>query len=464
MNILILGAGQVGSTVARYLVQDGHDITIVDTDAKKLADIRKHTDLNTVVGSGTNLDVLQEAGVEDIDMLIAVMSHDEYNVMACRIAHSLYQTEAKIARVRNSSLTQNDIYKKIFNKKSKSIDAILTPESLVTGHIKDLLKFPGALQIVNFEKGILKIVVVRIHANSPLCGIMLRDIKNHVLENDIRIVTIYRRGTSIMPDANTLLQEDDEIFCIVKGEKMQEIMPQLVGERKKNKRIVIAGGGNIGYHLARAIEGSYNVKLIELDHKRGAFLNGHLKSTIILQGSANDIELLKDENIGDCDVFIAAMNSDSNNVLAALLAKRFGATQVKAILNEPMLLETLEGKFIDTVITPSRETTSHLLTYVRSGDTVQAYALRHGAAEMIEMVVHGNGQTSNLVGRSIKDLKLPKGSGIGAIIRDTEGEQRVMIARSNMIVQDLDRLIIITIDRQNLKQIEKLFQAPIGFF
>ena len=468
MNILILGAGQVGSTVAQFLVKDGHNITIVDTNEKKLSQLKSHSDLNTIVGSGTDLDILEQSGIEDADMLIAVMDLDERNIIACNIAKNLYQIDTKIARIRNTSLIKNNNYQKVFNKKVTSIDAILTPEKLITSNVAKLIQYPGALQIVNFEQGLISLAVCRIEQSSKLCGIEMRNLRNYFIDFEVRVVAIYRKDKAIMPSSDDYFIAGDEVFCITVGEALPKLMQCLVGSKTKNKKILVAGGGNIGINLAKTLEQNYSLRLIEQNLDRCEVLSDDLSKTIILNGSAHNIGLLKEENISNTDVFIATMNRDSDNVLAAFLAKQYGAKQVIAVLNEPSLLESLEGKFIDIVVTPSRESTSHLLSFVRSGDTVQAIALRHDIAEMLEIVVHGDNNNSAVVGKAIKDIKLPKGTGIGAIVRvgkiNKETDKQVLIARSNTIICDLDRLIIFTLDRTNIKKIEKLFQAPLGFF
>jgi len=465
MNILILGAGQVGSTVAKYLVQENHDVTIVDNNNAKLSKISDSLDLNTVFGNATDLNVLVNAGIEDADLMIAVMSQDEHNIVACQIAQNMFQTEVKIARIRNRSIVANNRIQKIFNKHDTVIDTILKPEELVTNQLCSILRYHGTLQVVNFEDGLLKIVATRVSKDSVLNAMELRHFRKHFPREHCRIATIYRNGESIMPTASTRLEVGDEVFSLVIGDQVRTVLPLLIGSDIRTKRVMIAGAGNIGFELAQRIEKYYQIKIIEMDYDRCMFLKENLNSSVILNGSAHDLNLLKQENIEKTDVFISTLDKDADNIMASLMAKRSGVKKVVAILSQPAHLEVFEQKYIDLIITSTQESTSNILAYIRGGDTVQAHSLRHDAAEIIEIVAHGESGNSQLIGKAIRDIKLPQGAGIGAVIRyNKEGQKQVLIATTETIIQDLDRLVVFTIDTASRGYIEKLFQAPISLF
>ena len=457
MKIIILGAGQVGSSLATELASEANDITVVDVDSGKLRVLGDRLDIRTVQGRGSLPTVLRQAGADDADMLIAVTSSDETNMIACQVAYSLFRTPTKIARIRESAyLTRSSL----FSNEAIPVDVLISPEQAVTTYIARLIQHPGALQVVDFADGKVQLVAVRAYHGGPLVGQELRYLRQHMPGVDTRVAAIFRRDRPITPQGDTLIEADDEVFFIAASRDIRAVMSELRRVEKKNKTVMIAGGGNIGQRLAEALETRYRVKLIENNRARADFLSQNLDQTIVLYGSASDRELLVDENIEDVDIFCAVTNDDEANIMSSLLAKRLGARRVMALINNPAYVDLVQGGQIEIAISPSLATIGTLLTHVRRGDIVNVYSLRRGAAEAIEIVAHGDTRSSRVVGRAIRDIKLPPGTTIGAVVRD----EAVLIAHDNTVIESEDHVILFVIDKKHIRDVERLFQVGLTFF
>jgi len=295
MKIVILGAGQVGSSLAESLLSENNDISIVDKDQKKLSLLRDRLDIHTVCGAASHPDVMLEAGCDAAEMLIAVTNSDEVNMIACKIAYTLFHTPKKIARVRSASYLDRE--KELFHAKALSINVLISPEKLVTAYIQRLIEHPGALQVLDFADCKVQLVAVRVKKGGPLMGQEIQTIREHMPKVDTRVAAIYRRGRSIVPLCNTIVEEDDEVFFVVDKKHTTAVMAELRERDKPNKRIMIAGGGNIGRSLATALEHDYKVKLIDRNPETTRKLSEDLQSTIILQGDVSDENLMIEENI-----------------------------------------------------------------------------------------------------------------------------------------------------------------------
>ncbi|AAN65699.1 potassium uptake protein [Pseudomonas sp. XWY-1] len=457
MKIIILGAGQVGGTLAEHLASEANDITVVDTDGDRLRDLGDRLDIRTVQGRGSLPTVLRQAGADDADMLVAVTNSDETNMVACQVAYSLFHTPTKIARVRESSyLTREEL----FDNDHIPVDVLISPEQVVTNYIKRLIEHPGSLQVIDFAEGKAQLVAVKAYYGGPLVGQQLRQIRAHMPNVDTRVAAIFRRDRPITPRGDTVIEADDEVFFIAAKKDIRAVMGELRRIDETNKRIVIAGGGQIGERLAEAIESRYQVKIIEMSPARCRHLSDTLESTVVLQGSASDKDLMLEENIADADIFLALTNDDEANIMSSLLAKRLGAGKVMTIINNPAYVDLVQGGDIDIAISPQLATIGTLLAHVRRGDIVSVHSLRRGAAEAIEAVAHGDSKSSKVVGKAIEDITLPPGTTIGAIIRDEE----VMIAHDDTMIESGDHVILFVVDKKHIRDVEKLFHVGLSFF
>lgn len=457
MNIIILGAGQVGLSVAENLSSEANDITLIDSDAVLLNDLGDRLDIQTIAGHGSHPDILDKAGIRDADMLIAVTNSDETNIVACQVAHSLYHTPMKIARVRSQQYLK---YEQLFNDDALPIDVLISPEQLISEHIQRLIEYPGALQVMDFANGRARLVGVKAYYGGPLVGHEISDLRKHMPAVDSRVAAIFRRGKGIVPTGHQVIEADDEVFFIAATKDIRAVMSELRKLDKPIKRIMLAGGGNIGRRLAEALENKYNVKLLERGMARAKELSCELNKTIVLLGDAADEDLLLEENIDQMDVFCALTNDDEANILSSMLVKRLGARKVMSLINRHAYVDLMESQgSIDVAISPQQITISGLLAHVRRGDVVAVHSLRRGAAEAIEAIAHGDKESSKVVGRRVDEIKLPEGTTIGAIVRGEE----VMMAHHDIVIENEDHLILFLLDKNKFNAIEKLFQVGVTF-
>ena len=456
MKIIILGAGQVGSSVAANLVSEANDITVVDTEMECLQDLQDRLDLRTICGHASHPEVLKRAGAEDADMILAVTNSDETNMVACQIAHVLFRTPTKIARVR---ATEYLTYPQLFKEGAFPVDVLISPDQAVTDYIRRLIEYPGALQVLDFAHGKVRLVAVRVHYGGPLVGRELRALREHMPRVQTRVAAIFRRDKPIIPEGNTVIEVGDEIFFIAAQKDIRAVMGELRRMDQPFKRIMIAGGGNIGKRLAKALEHDYQVKVIEHNPQRARLLSEDLKKATVLLGDATDEDLLNEENIESTDVFCALTNDDEDNILSGMLAKRLGARKVMALINRSAYVDLVESGTIDIAISPHQAMIGSLLAHVRRGDMAVVHSLRRGAAEAIEAIAHGDRKSSKVVGRTIQDIKLPPGTNIGAIVRKDE----VIIAHHDTIIEAEDHVILFLIDRSRIRDVERLFQVSATF-
>jgi len=457
MKIIILGAGQVGGTLAEHMANEQNDITVVDTDGDKLRALQDKLDIGTVTGEASHPSTLARAGAEDADMVIAVTNSDEINMMACQVAHTLFNTPTKISRVRSPSyLRYQD---QLFSNANIPVDVIIGPEQLVTKNIRQLISNPGALQVLDFAEGRVQLVAVKAIYGGPIVGHEIQDLRKHMPKTDARVAAIFRQDRSIIPVGNTVIEAGDEVFFIAAKENIRTVMAELRKVDKPYKKVMIAGGGNIGATLAQTIEDQYQVKVIEISYSRCRVLSERLKHALVLHGSASEPSLLSAENIEATDVFCALTNNDESNIMMSMLAKRMGAKKVITLITNPAYAD-LVGDEIDISISPQQITIGSLLAHVRRGDISTAHPLRRGAAEAIEVIAHGDAYSSKVVGRRLDEIGLPESVTIGAIVRQDE----VLIAHSHVVVETDDHVILFLVDRSQISAVEKLFAVGFGFF
>ncbi|MDX8378874.1 MAG: Trk system potassium transporter TrkA [Gallionella sp.] len=457
MKILILGAGQVGSTVAESLVSEANDITVVDQDSVKLALLQERLDLRTLMGNASNPHVLEQAGIVDTDILLAVTQSDEVNMVACKLAASLYNTPTRIARIRSTDYL---LRPELFNKDNFCVDFSICPEQILTDYITKLIEFPEALQVLQFFQGKASLVAVRAFVGGPLVGNPISFLHTHMPQVETRVAAIFRKDAPLIPEGSTVVEEGDEIFFIAATKNIRSVLKEMRRLDKPARRVMIVGGGNIGRRLAKALENDYQVKLIEYNKKGCQKLAEELSNTLVLNGDGTDEKLMQQENVGEVDVFCALTNDDENNIMSSLLAKQAGAKKVIALINRSAYVDLVQGGKIDIALSPAQVTIGSLLAYVRQGDVAAVHSLRRGAAEALELVVHGDRQSSKVVGRRIDEIDLPKGATIGAVVRNSE----VMMGHRSLVIEADDHVIVFVINKKMVKKVENLFQVNLGFF
>ncbi|MCG6861476.1 MAG: Trk system potassium transporter TrkA [Chromatiaceae bacterium] len=462
MNIVILGAGQVGSSVAESLVSEANDITIVDTDHMRLRWLQDRLDLRTVTGNAALPSVLSRAGAADAELLIAVTQSDQTNLCACRTASTLFSVPRRIARLRSRDYSH---YPQLLDASNFAVDFSICPEQIVTDYIVRLIELPEALQVLELADGLVSLVAVRAFAGGPLVGHPIADIRRHIPHVDARIVAIYRGDQPIIPAGDTLVEAGDEVFCLAATRDIRAVMSELRRRDRPTRRILIAGGGNIGFRLALATEDDYGVKLVETNRERAEFLGANLRQTLVLEGDATDEDLLVAEGIEDTDMFLALTNDDENNIMAALLAKRMGARRVVALINRRSYAELMQAHRIDIAISPAQISIGTLLAHVRRGDVATVHRLRRGAAESLELVVHGDAGSSQVIGRRIEELDLPEGVTVGAMVREDRASDtsRVVIAHHDAVIEPEDHVILFLVNKTLVAKVERLFHVGITF-
>ena len=457
MKILILGAGQVGSTAAYHLSrEEATEVTVVDRRPDVLRELQDRLDIRTVVGHAAHPEVLDRAGANDADIVVALTDADETNMVACQVAYTLFHTPTKIARIRAAEYMSSQ---RLFVQDAIPVDVRISPEQLVCEYIEQLILYPGASQVLDFADGRVRLVGVKADADGLLVGQRIAALKEHLPNTEGRIAAIYREGKAMLPDGDTIMQEGDEVFFIADRKDIRVFLSELRRREEPVRRVVIAGGGNIGLRLAMALEQTNQVKIIERGQLRARAISEQLNKAIVLVGDAADEELLLEENVDSVDVFCALTNSEEANILSSMLAKRLGAHKVMALINRASYVDLVEAGSIDIAISPQQVTIGSLLAHVRRGDVVKVHSLRRGAAEAMEAIAHGNESESKVVGRRIEEIQLPKGSAIVALVRDDQ----VIIAHHDTVIETDDHVIIFLTDRRRIENLETLFQVDVSF-
>jgi trk system potassium uptake protein TrkA len=456
MKVIILGAGQVGTSLAKNLLVE-HDVSLIDSDSEKLRIIQNKFDVRTICGSGAHPHILEDAGAQDADMLIAVTSSDEINIVACQMAYSLFKTPTKVARIRNKSYLR---YPKIFDNDHIPIDIIINPSDLVTRRLLRIVENPGSFQVLDFAKSTLQIIGTSISPDSVVAGISVSGFRRNLPDIDARIMTIIRHGNAISFSAETTLKVNDDVFFIAHSEHVPAILSLIRPRQRRIKRVLIAGGGNIGTGLAKSLESDYLVKLIENNFVQCHKTAENLDDTVVLFGDAADAELLETENIDEIDLFCSVTNDDEANIMSAMLAKKMGAANTMALINSLSYAALInDGDSIDVALSPQKITIGVILTYLRKGDFINIYAYNSGLCEAMEVVVHGDEENSAVIGKSIKSLHLPQAVKVGAIIKGNT----TIIAHDDSVIEKGDHVILAISDLSYIKTVEKLFEVSPSF-
>ncbi|MEQ9567508.1 MAG: Trk system potassium transporter TrkA, partial [Pseudomonadales bacterium] len=367
-------------------------------------------------------------------------------------------------RIRSEGYTRPHISKRLFGDQNLPVDTVITPEILVTEHLSRLINHPGSLQVLEFAEGEVKLIGVRASADAPMVNEKISALKEHIPGVDVRVAAIYRQSEAIIPTGDTVINEGDEVFFLASRRDIRKVMAELAHKEKPYRKIIVAGGGNIGFRFAEAIERDYLTKVIELNHERCEFLAENLREAIVLNGSSSDQDLLLAESIDSTDVFLALTNNDAANIISSMLAKKLGAGKVITLINNAVYVDMMQTSDLDIAVSPAQITAGKLLTFVRKGDTVRVYSLRRGAAEAMEIIAHGDSKNSKVVNRRIDEINLPEGSTIGAIVREKDGRKVAIMGAGETIIQDRDHVILFLSDKSQIRKVEQLFQVSIGFF
>jgi trk system potassium uptake protein TrkA len=475
MNIIILGAGQVGASVAEALVSEANDITIVDQNREALAALADRLDVRTLAGNAAYPSVLRDAGIEDAEMLVAVTQSDQTNLVACKIARSMFNVTTRIARLRSPDFLDAQL----LSNENFAVDYAICPEQDITDYIVKLIEFPEALQVLEFAGGKVTLVGVRAYQGGLLVGKPIRAMREHLPAGvDARIAAIFREHQPVDPDGNTVIEPGDEVFLLAPSNHIRTALQELRRMLKPVRRVMIAGGGNIGSRVAATLGRKYDVKLIERDRARAEIVANKLADTLVLHGEATDENLLTQENIDEIDMFLALTNDDEDNIMAASLAKRLGCKRVLALINRRAYADMVQGGPIDIGLSPAQVSIGTLLTHVRRGDVARVHSLRRGAAEALELIAHGDAATSKVVGRRIDELPPIKGAHIGAIVRRSKEPHvvnrggflvdayidEVLIPHHDTVIEPDDHVIVFCMRKRQVAEVEKLFQVAAGFF
>ena len=459
MNILIIGAGRVGTSVAEHLVSERNDITVIDTDPQRLRELQERLDLRGVCGNAIQPSVLREAGAEDCDLLVACAPQDETNLTVCKVAHDLFNVTTSIARLRSPEFVEGAPL--LAREGGFAVDHVICPEQSVTTYIRKLVEYPEALRVIEFAGGLVTLAGVRAGAGSRLVGHRLDEIPTLVPNLDMRVVGLFRREQPLKADGSTRIEAGDEAFVLTRTAAVTEVLCALRERDRPVRRVLIAGGGKVGLRLARELRGRCEIRLIELDRQRCEYLAAELGSEVlVLHGDATDEELMTDANVGETDVFIALSSDDEDNILSGLLSKRLGARRAIVLINRRAYTELVQGTQIDVAISPQHAVIGELLAYVRRGDVEAVHSMRQGAAESLEIIARGDRRSSKVVSRRIEQIDLPEGVQIGAIVRGDE----VIMAHHDTVIQTDDHVIVFLPSKRQVRAVEKLFQVGATFF
>lgn len=454
-KIAVLGGGQVGSSLAKILTDDGNDITLVDINSSVLEDLQEDNDIKTIHGNASSPSILEQAELNDCDILIAITGSDEVNLVSCHLAKKMFNVPTVIARLRNSEF---QVSTSGFDLDLFSIDSIISPSKLVTDFIKNIIEHPGAFQAFDFADGKLQVIGATVLKDGPLAGKKLSEFKNHLPNVDVKVVALYRNRKTIPVNGSTIIEIGDDIFFLATPENMRFIS-ELSKNQSRIENIMIAGGGNVGMTLATALSKKFSTKIIEKNLLRSKYLSESLEDTVVLNDDISDESLLENEGIEDVDFFCSVTNDDQMNILSAKLAKDLGANKSISIINK-LSYRKLVSKEIDIVVSPEDVTIGSILTSVRTSDVVKVHSLGFGEAEILEIIIHGDKNTSKVVDRKVSDLELPTGCKIGAIYRDGN----IILMHNDLTIKSNDRLIIYLLHKKDFSKLAKLFQVSIGFF
>lgn len=458
MKIIVCGAGQVGSSIAKQLASEENDVTVVDQSRSLVARISETLEVRTVLGHASHPDVIARAGGADAEMLIAVTSSDETNMVASQVAHSLFRIPSRIARVRNQSYLDPK-WKDLYRLEHMPIDVIISPEIEVGEAIIRRLHVPGASDMIPYADGLIKVVAVQCPARCPVINLPIRVVRERARNLKMQILGIVHNNNFLVPEPDTVLGIGDEVYFVAEDSDIQRCMSLFGHDEKEARRLLILGGGNIGQYIAEKLEAEdhdIRIKIIEYNQQRAEEIASTLNNTTVLCGSALDQAILVEANVNLVETVIAVTNDDEVNVLASLLSKRFGAQRCITLVNNASYAPLLGNLGIDVTVNPRETTVSTILQHIRRGKIRGVHAIHDGAAEIIEAEAI---ETSPLIGKSLGMLELPKGVVIGAMLRRNE----VLFPDLSQTIQKNDRFIIMA-KTKAVKQVEQIFSVSSDIF
>ncbi len=459
MNIIICGAGRVGFTIAKLLSEQGHSITVIDQSSEDIQKINESLDVKAIVGKGTYPSILEKANATDADMIIAVTRNDEINMLICQIAYSIFKIQKKIARIRSQDYL-NPKFTTVYNKENLPIDVIISPEIEIAKSIQRKLEAPGALDSVPFSDNKIRLLEILIKNNCKLIDNKLNELTKKFPQLDANIIAIIRNGKTFIPKKTDEIKCDDKIYAIINSTQMEETLNAFGHEEKISKKILIIGGGNIGYNLAKNLEESLEaarVKIVEKNKERAEYLANNLNNTIVINGDGLDEEALDEANLGEAETVLALTNDDEDNLMVSVLVEKFAKDQKEvddkrtmALINKPNYSLLQSSLKIDDIIDPRMNTVSSILKHIHKGTIENAYTISNGEYEVIEAEII---ETSELINKEIKNADFPDEIRIGAILRD----KKVIIPRSDFIFQKDDRVVFIA-KNDSIPTVENIFR------
>lgn len=458
MKVIVCGAGQVGFNIAHYLASENNDVTVIDQRPDLIRKITDTLDVQAVLGHASQPSVLEQAGAGDADMIIAVTHADEVNMVACQVAHSLFDVPTKVARVRSQSYLQ-PMWATLFSREHLPIDVIISPEIEVARAITRRLQVPGAIDVIPLAGDKVRLIGVRCDPDTPLIHTPLRQLTVLFPDLNIVVIGIVRDGKPIVPTAEDQMLEGDEVYFVVDTQHVSRALSAFGREDQEARRIVVFGGGNIGLFLAQQLEAQHPnaaVKIIEIDKERAEFVAKTLSRTVVMHGDVLDMEILTEAGVGAAETVVSVTNDDETNILAALLAKRTGTRRAMTLINKVSYKALVGPLGVDVVINPRAITVSNILQHVRRGRIHAVHSLHEGFGELIEADAL---ETSSLVGKPLREVKLPVGVLLGAVVRNGT----VISPRGNTVVQAGDRVVLFA-TAEAVKKVEKMFSVRLEYF
>ncbi len=453
MKILIIGAGEVGFHIASRLSVENKDVVVIDRDQEALRRVTDHTDVQVVVGSGSSPAVLEEAGIRDAEIMLAVTDSDEANLVACLVTNLIAPSTKKLARIRNAEF---DEYHPFFREKAPYIDTIINPEIEVINTIERLTSVPGAVEVEDLADGRLKLVGIRMPPHSPLVGQTLSEVAMQTRDRHFLIAAIVRNEKMIVPRGNNRLMPSDTVYFISETHKLSESLGIFEKIARPARRALIIGGGRLGYRLAKRFEKlDIKTKIIELDPARCAHLAETMQKTVVLQGDGSDQELLTEENVNGMDVVISLTNDEQTNILVSLLVKRMGAGNTITKISKFTYIPLMSTIGIEQVVSPRLSAINSILQHIRKGKVLSAISIKEEQAEILEAVALS---TSELVGKALRKVSLPKGSLMIGVIRGEE----IIIPTGDTVVEPEDRVIIFA-QKHAISKVENLLSVKLEF-